>query len=250
MKIKVAIPTYGRADTILKDTLSIFEWAEDYFDITIFANPKGQKSEYEKVLKWKCKIVELEKTSWFSNIVNQILDYYDIWDEIMLLDDDIKRILTAKKIKWKTKTVVLTTSEFAEIIHKGFNSCKKLGFKYWGLQPSSNRMNFTNTISCTAYVRNTVSGIIVSDLRFDEDILDKCDYDFTLQNIFRFWWALRFNMFWYLSKYNTNKWWLNDDLKARELRQIDSIKKLKQKWPEIIKDHPKRKNEIIMRFKK
>jgi hypothetical protein len=86
-----------------------------------------------------------------------------------------------------------------------------------------------------------------ADLYFDKQFKLKEDYDYTLQHIQTYGLALRCNEILARFKHYGNKGgavdYRNDDLEQ------DMIALLKQKWGPVIRDNPRRKNEILLQVK-
>ncbi len=112
--------------------------------------------------------------------------------------------------------------------------------------PSNNSMCMKDIIKYNKFIIGCFMGIIKTDLRFDSNINCKEDYDFTIQNVLRFGWTLRFEWISTDNKYAITKWWLQDF--DRNWNHAKDIKTLKQKRWAIIKDNPKRPNEILLNF--
>lgn len=84
-------------------------------------------------------------------------------------------------------------------------------------------------------------------IRFDEKLTLKEDYDFTLQHI-QNGGVMRYQKFIFEFSHYTNK---GGAVSYRnEAEETINIDYLKSKWGNIIRDNPKRKNEILLRLKK
>lgn len=237
--IKVAIPTHWRSDTILEKTLFLLSGL--WYDITLFVNPKEQAQEYRERLWEAYKIVGLDFTNMWT-LRNDILWYYNDWDKILMVDDDI---WTLYKLYWK-KLLQMTKNEVSELVEQWFWMCESAWYSLRWVYPSSNAICMRDIITYDKFIVWCFMGIIKSDINFDRDIHCKQDYDFTIQNIVKFWWAIRFENICTDNKYEKTKWWLQGKSRNHE----ESIRKLKQKRWGIIKDNPKRQNEILLNFKR
>jgi hypothetical protein len=93
--------------------------------------------------------------------------------------------------------------------------------------------------------------IIVSpetDLRFDENLKLKEDYDYTLQHLHRYGGAARVDSIMAMFKHRTNPGGAVAFRTAE--REQEAISYLKAKWPGEIRDNPRRENEILMKWRK
>jgi hypothetical protein len=86
------------------------------------------------------------------------------------------------------------------------------------------------------------------DLYFDSNLHLKEDYDYTLQHVAKYGGAVRLNNILATFSHYDNKGGVVD-YRTAELEQ-QTIAYLKKKWGNVIKDNPRRKNEILLRVKK
>lgn len=241
--IKVAIPTHNRADLIQEKTLKLLKGLD--FDITIFANPKGEGQKYTHL--WY-KVVEIEEFTTMGKLRKQILNNYEIWDKILMIDDDIwaLRELIVKDGKPWLKT--LEPKVLKMFIENGFYYLEKYWFKLFWIYPSENPFFMDYKISDRKFIIWCFMWIIKTDINFDERINWKEDYDFTLKNIVKFGWCLRFDWINTDNKYGITKGGLQQNDKRIKNAQID-IAILKSKRGNFIKNNPKRQNEILLNIK-
>jgi hypothetical protein len=165
--------------------------------------------------------------------------------DCIVIDDDLKDLRLAVD---KDQTVKVSIADVAkEMQNVLYNELR--GILYLsGIAPTDNifyyhparRLSFRNfIISSFMYIRQN------TDLVFDTQFGTKMDYDYTLQHIRRYGGAARLNYVLATFEHYNNKGGFAD-YRTTELEQ-DSIKKLKSKWGNIIKDNPRRENEILMR---
>mmetsp|Transcript_101251 Transcript_101251/g.287081 ORF Transcript_101251/g.287081 Transcript_101251/m.287081 type:complete len:1411 (-) Transcript_101251:173-4405(-) len=88
-----------------------------------------------------------------------------------------------------------------------------------------------------------------SDLRFDERLSLKEDYDFTAAHLEKFGEVFRSNRLLITAKHETNAGGACAARDAEGKREQYNIGVLKKKWPGAIGDHPHRANQIILRWK-
>ena len=242
MNFKIAIPTHWRADIIKQKTLSLIKdlWAE----ITIFANPCWEKGKYYQFLWKEFNIVEIPTFTTMGKLRNDILDYYNEWDKILMLDDDVSKIYKLCFKNGKPNKEEISTNEFLELIEQWFGMCESIWYKLRGVNSSQNPLCMKNVIKYDKFIDWTFLWIIKSKLRFDDQINNKEDYDFTIQNVKAYWGAIRFDRICTDNKYLATKWGLQNSPRTQE----KDIVRLDMKWGKIIKRNPKKAEEIFIRL--
>lgn len=245
--IKIAIPTHGRSEAIIKDTIRIVsQFDKSKFEIIVFPNPIEETEKYNHLRAENIEVAWLW-AKWILEARNMILEYFNEWDEIFFMDDDITwaYIWYNKNSKWVKKD--LNISEIQEVIIKGFTDLKETWLKLFWYYPVDNAFFMSKKIKINQFIIASAFWMIKTDLKFDENLPLKEDYDFTLQNYIRYWGAIRYNYITFKAKHYTNAWWCqterNDD------RERISVEYLKTKWGDLIKDNPKRENEILLNLK-
>ena len=232
------IPSRGRANKV--DTLKLIKKTNR--PIYIFVDTQKEFDDYKKHNPG-IEIVLTNKKG-IQNVRNFILDYFNPGEKIVTMCDDVKGVFKAKDKKF----IELTPKELDKFILEGFNECEKYGTKLWGVYPIKNTFYMSDKIGKTNFIIGTFSGIIVSDIRHDKELILKEDYDFTIKHILKFKKVLRFNNYCVQAKHYTNKGgavdYRNDD------SERISINRLIELYPEYVKENPKRKNEILLKFKK
>jgi len=240
MKINVAIPTHWRSDIIKEKTLFLLRWL--WYDITIFANPKWEEDKYKEELWNAYKIVEIGKFTTMWALRNEILSYYKEWDMVLMIDDDIWNLYNVSN----HKLFQMTPTEIQNLIEQWFWMCEASWYKLRWLYPSNNPMCMSNIIKYDKFIIGCFMWIIKSNLQFDNNINCKEDYDFTIQNVLKHGWVIRFEWYCTDNKYWITEWWLQATWRTDQW----DIKKIKQKRWKIIRDNPKRPNEILLNFKR
>lgn len=240
MKIKVAIPSHNRVDILKNKALKLLEWMD--CEITIFANPKWEAEKYRKEFPG-LRIIEIAEFKWMGKLRAEILNHYQEWDFVLMIDDDIWEL---KRLEWK-KLVKISKEESQDFIRIAFIKCLQWWNKLWGVCPTDNAFFMSDKIFRNKFIIGCFMWIIKSDLNFDDNIFGKEDYDFTLQNILTYWWVDRHDYIATDNKYWTTKWGLQDTKRASIAQKDISI--LKSKYGSIIRDNPKRPNEILLNLK-
>lgn len=232
----IAIPSRNRAEKVT--TLQAFEGLD--IDRYIFVNDEKEKEEYEKHNKG-VKVISCF-TSGITNVRNFMLDYFSEGKKIVTLCDDVDGVYKAVE----GKLVKLTPQELHALIIEGFRLAELNKTKLWGVYPVSNAFYMDDKFSPDGFVIGTFSGIIVSDIRHDSQMILKEDYDFTIKHVQKFKRIVRFNNYCVKAKHYSNKGGCVD-YRTTEAEQ-KSIARLKEMYPEIIKDNPRRPNEILLKW--
>jgi hypothetical protein len=236
-KIPIVIPTRGRAK--LGSTWNLFPEA-------ILFMHKEEKRTYRDAGITNDIITHDRLSS--STARNFILDYFKKGDEIIMMDDDIKKVGRFRDVNGKIKAEELTGVEFYKHLVNGFAIGKKRDAGLFGVAPTTNTLNFNNPMSIATFVNGPCMGIVVSKLRFDEECMNKSDYDFTLQHIRSGRLTFRLDYLWQKNDYNKM------DGGTRFYRTRKKEEKtyyyLLGKWPGYLFPNPKRELEFILRIKK
>jgi hypothetical protein len=127
-------------------------------------------------------------------IRNFILDNSD--KEVVLMDDDIKYIGYYER----SELFKMYDEEVYEMIENNFRMIKELGTVLWGLNLQSDKKFYReySPFSLSSVILGPCMGIIKDEeLRFDEELGLKEDYDYSLQVLKKHRKILRFNKYHY-----------------------------------------------------
>jgi hypothetical protein len=183
MKIRIVAPSYKRPEKSITQI--------NYPSVKLVV----RESEAEEYKKNGNDIIVCPDSAQgnISRVRNWILDnLLDDVDCLIILDDDCKEIS-----RWQDQTnTKLEEEELIRFCQQTSLVCKELGFKLWGLNTVTDKgayreytpFSFIQFIGCPfhAHIKGT-------ELRYDEDLPLKEDYDFTLQNIKKYKGCLRVN---------------------------------------------------------
>jgi len=114
-------------------------------------------------------------------IRNYILDNFFDSDCLILLDDDCKGIY-----RWeKQKKIKLEKDEFMEFCENAAILCNDYNFKFWGLNciPDKGAYREHTPFGTLQYIGGPFQAHLKNNIRYDEDLPLKEDYDITLQHI-------------------------------------------------------------------
>lgn len=185
-RIHVAIRSYKRAGRVC--TLGPCPFAHVWV-------PESQAEEYRRHYGDRVVAIPDAEDGNLCRKSNAILDRSPRpWT--LILDDDIPRIgmWEGGRRHW------LTPEQIAGMIVRGFELAQELGARLWGIaqnfDPSSYRVFCP--FNLLAPILGPFNGHLSPELRYDERMLGKDDYDFWLQNIHRHRHTLRLNKYHYV----------------------------------------------------
>jgi|TARA_R110002153_G_scaffold206691_4_gene359555 hypothetical protein len=184
MRIKIFAPSYKRSEK------SITQITYPFVKLVV------REREADEYIKNGNDIIVCPDSAQgnISRVRNWILDnlFDDETDCIIIVDDDCKAIS-----RWQDQeNTKFSENELIDFCEKTSVVCDELGFKLWGLNTVTDKgayreytpFSFIQFIGCPfhAHIKGT-------ELRYDENLPLKEDYDFTLQNIKKFGGCLRVN---------------------------------------------------------
>ena len=156
------------------------------------------------------------------------------------LSDDLRRLEIASDKAEKKE------ASLDDAVSLMFNALETSGAYMAGVAPTANAFFFNpnKPIHTSAFVVGDFIMVKPTTLRFDEDLRLKEDYDYTLQHLMKYGVIARCNAVLATFAHRTNKGGACD-YRTSELEQ-QTIRQLKDKWPGMLKDNPKRKDEILL----
>ena len=154
------------------------------------------------------------------------------------LSDDIKKVVVNKNFGEPVNVKL----DFAinDIIEK-FNKVK--GIKLLGIPPTDNFFFAKSIISKNTFCIGDMLFVKPTELRFDEQLTLKEDYDYTLQHKERFG-CVRYQKYLFTFQHYTNDGGAVDV--RNDAEEQKNIRILKSKWGDKVRLNPKRKNEILI----
>lgn len=159
------------------------------------------------------------------------------------LSDDLSSV---KRLTPEGRSAAYTASE---AIRDMMAALRSTGHGLAGCSPTANAFYAKERVHERAFVVGDFIAIDTRDpLWFDETLPLKEDYDYTLQHIERFGGVARCDWLLPTFRHRTNPGGAVA-YRTAELEQ-EAITILKQKWPDNVRDNPKRPNEILLRFPK
>jgi len=183
MRIKIFAPSYKRPEK------SITQITYPFVKLVV------RESEAEEYLANGNDIIVCPDQAQgnLCRVRNWILDtqFNDDTDCIILIDDDCKAIS-----RWENqKKVKFNEKELLKFCEQKSLLCKELGFKFWGLNCVEDKGAYREytPFGFLQYIGGPFQAHLKSELRYDEELPLKEDYDFTLQNIKKYGGCLRVN---------------------------------------------------------
>lgn len=185
----IYVPSYKRANNCLT--------AANYKSATICVH-QFEAEEYRKNYPNPVMVLPDEiGGKGMAVIRNYILDHSPE-QEIVMLDDDIVNVGF-----WENEEkTILSEPELLDFIKQGFRMAKELGTALWGLNLLEDKKAYReySPFSFSSVILGPFFGIIKDpELRFDESLGLKEDYDYSLQVLRKYRKLLRFNKYNYLA---------------------------------------------------
>lgn len=214
-EIHIAIKSYKRAGQVT--TLDVFPDAFVYV-------PESQRAKYEKHYKNVVAIPDAEDGN-LCRKSNAILNRSPS-EWTLILDDDITSIHRFDN----GRDITLTTDQAMEMVVDGFWLASQIGVKLWGINQNSDEMAYAafRPFNLLAPILGPFNGHLGPELRYDESVQGKDDYDFWLQNIHKYHKTLRMNMFHYIHDHGKKKGGFVS-MRTKEVEQA-GVDRMIQKW--------------------
>jgi hypothetical protein len=225
--MKIAIPSYRRPNNCITA-----EWCDRGI---IFCH----ESEAEAYAKGnKNDIIQIPDElagKGMAVIRNFILNSID--DDVLMLDDDIKSFGFYEKNETREELDAMEFYLFAEDM---FQMAKDAGTVLWGVNLQSDKKFYReySPFSLSSVVLGPCFGVVKNDLRFDERLGLKEDYDYALQVLLKHRKVLRNNKFNYIAGHiNKSGGCASYRTSLKEIAQLELFQR---KWgSKIVKIHRK-----------
>jgi hypothetical protein len=204
--------------------------------IVFFVKDENDK---EKYLKNGAKEVIVSGSLMQSR--NASLDYCFSMNKICIqLSDDLENIMVNDFTGKRTHEYVLV----ADVIENIINDFIENEYYFAGFPPTNNPFFALKQKELNKFIVGDFIIIKPNKLKFDNNLMLKEDYDYTLQHIQEFGSCVRYGGYLNSFKHYSNKGGAVS-YRSAQLEQ-KTIQYLISKWGECIKLNPKRKNEILL----
>ncbi len=238
--MKFAIPSYNRADVLIKKTLpSLIKSGVSFNEIDLFLFDENQKSEYlTKIINNFCCEINIIVTDILDlgQRLNYILNkHYPEDTEVVLIEDDIRQVCRGKDN--------LNIKAFAK---QAFEVSRFENRYLWGISPTDSFMfqkeGYTTDFK---FIIGTLYGIIV---RHSDDlnvsITYKQDFERTILYYIKDKGMIRFNDVYCKTTYRAVGGLGNDKKNNRLQKEIDACSLMIEKYPNYCYQNKKKEREI------
>lgn len=236
----IAIPSYNRANTLIEKTLKVLQ---DYkipaSKIYVFVANKDQEKLYRETIPKNAVKDIIVGVKGLAEVRNFIFRYFPKDTPIVEMDDDIRGFIEYDE---KEKRHERPLKDLVGVIERGFEECKKVGARLWGVYPSANGFFMKPTVSTDL---KFIIGSFWGCFNPGKEIQlpfggEKEDYQRTLL----FWEkdgvVVRLNFISPKTAYYSEPGGMQEgDRKGKQEVAVDKILK---KWPEYVKMNPRRKS--------
>ena len=228
----MCVPSYKRPDIIKTNKI--------YKNIKVYICETEQE-EYKK--NYPDINFEIMKKGIQGNVArvrNYILDNeFKKNDRCVIIDDDFSGVY-----KWeKNEKILLDEKELKEFLENGFSIADELNVKLWGININSDKMSYReySPISFLSPVLGPISCHLKNEIRYDERIPLKEDYDFFIQQIYKNRKILRFNKYFYVCKQSNLKGGCS--MMRNLIEEERQFRLLEKKWGKRIIKRDIKKND-------
>lgn len=236
-KYRIYSPSYKRHDTCISHHL---------FKPDTFTYVVREEEEYlYRPLGVDLKIIPEGKVKCISTTRNWILDNRDE-DHIVTVDDDMKAMY------WilRRERVELNQDDIDHQIKNGFQMAEDLETGMWGVQVNADPMTYSTKYPflLNKPILGPFTGILDQELRYDESLPLKEDYDLFLQMMQKYRKVLRFEYLAYLVDHQK----LAGGCQTYRTVEAEkeNIRLFKKKWGDkIIRDNERNPDSINMRIR-
>lgn len=238
MNISICCPSYKRPEV---KTLKYLPNCKIYIDET-------DKKEYVRQNP-EANIIVCENgiQGNVARVRNYILDkeFQGGADVVCIVDDDLQGIFrfnVDEKTKFGYKREKIEYLE--EFIEKYSIICEEFGYKLWGVNCNSDALSYRHysPFSLTSIILGPFCVHLKNDIRYDENLPLKEDYDLAIQHLNKYRGILRLNFAHYICEQSTNK---GGCASIRNMkREKEQFELLQKKWgSEIVKQDKSNKGK-------
>jgi len=218
--INVIIPSYKRSHDLK---------GKDYFAMAKYCIPESQKDEYLKVLP-EDRIILLPDNQDGSITRKRNWILKNIPRPLIMIDDDVEKMMY-----WDNRKEGYLKTEFPQILlNELFDSfvdlAEQFEVKLFGVAQNGDDRTYKENIpfNLTNIVLGPFQGHLEHDLKFDDNVGSKDDYDMSLQQLRKYSKILRINKYCYICEHGDNKGGIVS-YRTKE-KEIEYCKNIMLKW--------------------
>lgn len=228
MKIVVCCPSYKRP---IVESLRYLPFLKVYVDNKEYNDYISSNKGFEKNI---ISVPEGVQGN-VSRIRNYILDmeFGSGADAVCIIDDDLKGIYrynVDENTKYGYIKEKIEEKDFLSFLEKYSNICEELGYKLWGVNCNSDALSYRHytPFSLSSIILGPFSVHLKNDIRYDEKLPLKEDYDLALQHLNINRGILRLNGYFYDCKQSENKG--GCATYRNMVREKEQFELLRKKW--------------------
>lgn len=246
MKISVNCPSYKRPRVETLDYLPFCKvWVDNKeYDDYIKANPRHKEniiSVPDGIQGNVCRIR------------NYILDkeFENGSEVVCIIDDDMKGIFYFENENGNAyNKKIVNPNQFLDFIEKYSIMCEELGFKLWGVNLNQDALSYRqySPFSTNSVILGPFSCHLKNNIRYDEKLPLKEDYDLAIQHLNKYRGILRLNKFHYNCKQSKQAGGCATYRNYQ--REEEQLKMLQKKWGRRIVKIDKTENSNQKKEKK
>lgn len=159
------------------------------------------------------------------------------------IDDDLKKLQVAALDA--NQKVLVETVTFHQVVRHLAAACKETGARLAGIAPTPNPFYYRGRpVNTAGFVIGSLLYVQPCILRFDTTLALKEDYDYTLQHLKQYGRVARCDDLLLTFEHYKNAGGVVS-YRSSGVEQT-AIAHLKKKWPGMIRDNPRRPNEILL----
>ena len=226
MKISINCPSYKRPKVETLDYINTCKvWVAEREYEEYLKNNKGCEKNIisvpNKVQGNLCRIR--------NYILDNELQNNDV---VLIIDDDLKNIGRFEPIgMYGYNDVILSEDDVYDMLEHYSVICKDFGFYFWGVMCNKDALSYRQTtpFSTVSYIGGPFQVFLKgNELRYDERLPLKEDYDMTLQNCNKYRGCLRVNKYHYTAKQSEQKG--GCATYRNYIREKEQLELLQKKW--------------------
>lgn len=242
----IAIPSYKRAhEQLTLDYLERVGFPKEMIIMSVQTEEDFQLYKEAGIDKRVGKLL-YRPGDCISDNRNALLDFLNVGDYVIMLDDDIKAILSLQNDKL---VLIEYFGMLMNLFLRGFAEASKAGTVGFGLYPTDNAYFMSDTVATRTIVDGMFFGLINTRLRFDPRFKVKEDYEFCCRAIEKYGAFVRLNNFATRAKSHSKGGC--EEAWADKQGRIDEANFLVSKYPELLIINTRRTTgEVLMRRQK